>query len=253
VGPQSADALPIEFASGVGAQVVTLDLSKAGISLEPGHTYFFRALAAGRIASEDTVEWEPPAVIGATGSFTTPEPPAIFGESVADVTQRDATLNALINGQGLETKYEFQIAKAPACLPVPAPFMPCARVETGDLAQATVPASFEVQSVSLDLNSAGMSLEAGATYSFRVVASNAGGSSEGAGKVFTAAAALAPPQACPLSTLAACPGSPLNPPPVRCRKGEAKSHVTCVKKPRCHHHRGKGHRKPFPHARHCKR
>ena len=87
VGPQSADALPIHLASGVGAQVVTLDLAQAGVSLKPGRTYFFRALAADRIFSEDAAEWESPAVVGATSDFTTPIPPTILGESVENVTE----------------------------------------------------------------------------------------------------------------------------------------------------------------------
>jgi hypothetical protein len=98
-----------------------------------------------------------------------------------------------------------------------------------------------------------MSLAAGATYVFRIVASNAAGTSEGAGGTFTALPALAPAQGCTLSTLEGCAGKPLNPPPARCRKGKAKRHGTCVTKPRCHRHKGKGHRKPFRGARRCKR
>jgi hypothetical protein len=72
VGPQDSGALPIGWVSGAGPQSLSLDLSSAGVSLTPGRTYYYRILAANRIFSEDTAEWEPPAVLGPTKSFTTP-------------------------------------------------------------------------------------------------------------------------------------------------------------------------------------
>jgi hypothetical protein len=72
VGPQDPGALPIGWISGSGPQTVSLDLSSAGVTLDAGRTYYFRVLAADRIFSEDTVEWKPPAVVGASKRFTTP-------------------------------------------------------------------------------------------------------------------------------------------------------------------------------------
>lgn len=89
-GPQDSGALPIGWISGSGPQTVSLDLSSAGVTLDPDRTYYFRVLAADRIFSEDVAEWEAPAVAGASKRFTTPslaaEPLAMtFTEDRANV------------------------------------------------------------------------------------------------------------------------------------------------------------------------
>jgi hypothetical protein len=89
-GPEDADALPLGWIPGTEAKRVSLDLASAGVSLEPGRTYYFRVLAADRIFSEDVAEWEPPAIVGASKKFTTPpssaEPLAMtFTEDRANV------------------------------------------------------------------------------------------------------------------------------------------------------------------------
>ena len=90
VGPQDSGALPLGSISGAAPQTVSLDLSSAGVTLTPGHTYYYRVLAADRIFSEDTAEWEPPAIVGASKKFATPplgaEPLAMsFTEDRANV------------------------------------------------------------------------------------------------------------------------------------------------------------------------
>jgi hypothetical protein len=85
-GPQDASALPLGWIPGTEAKTVSLELASAGVSLEPGRTYYFRVLAADRIFSEDVAEWEPPAIVGASESFTTPEPLSMtFTEARANV------------------------------------------------------------------------------------------------------------------------------------------------------------------------
>jgi len=67
-----ARALSIGFAKGDSAgQLVTLDLSSAGVTLKPGTTYHFRVIAAKAIPSEDTTKWEPPTVFGPDHPFKT--------------------------------------------------------------------------------------------------------------------------------------------------------------------------------------
>jgi hypothetical protein len=67
VGPQSPDVLPLGFVSGSGTHQVTQDVS----GLDPGHTYFYRVLAAPALLTEDAAEWEGPALVGPSQSFQT--------------------------------------------------------------------------------------------------------------------------------------------------------------------------------------
>jgi hypothetical protein len=54
------------------AHLSKVDISEDfGITLTPNTTYHYRALAARAIFGEDTIEWEPPIVIGADQTFTT--------------------------------------------------------------------------------------------------------------------------------------------------------------------------------------
>ena len=58
IGPESQSALPIGYLpAGDGPVEVSLDLAAAGVSLNPDQTYYFRAVAAPAVASEDTIEW----------------------------------------------------------------------------------------------------------------------------------------------------------------------------------------------------
>jgi hypothetical protein len=79
IGPQGA-ALPIgwvpgDLANPLAAQPVHLDLATTGVTLQPGTTYHYRVLAARRVLTEDTIEWEPPTVFGPDRTFTTLPPP----------------------------------------------------------------------------------------------------------------------------------------------------------------------------------
>jgi hypothetical protein len=79
IGAHSDTALPIGFlAAGSEPGSVSLDLGGAGVTLQPGATYDYRVLVAKAIQSEDTIEWESPAIVGAVQEFTTPlyPPPA---------------------------------------------------------------------------------------------------------------------------------------------------------------------------------
>ena len=132
--------------------------------LLPGVTYHYRVA----IVSEGTKLYGPDEELSAPAIT-----PAVTSESVSNETSRDATLEADINPGGAETTYRFEIAKAPACLPPPGlGYLPCAEVEVGSLPSRTIAAGDGNIAVVLDLASAGMTLEPGATYEFRVVASN---------------------------------------------------------------------------------
>lgn len=74
-------ALPIgELGPATADQPVSLDLEGAGASLAPGTAYHYRVIAARRIPTEDTTQWEEPIVYGPDRTFTTAsEPPPTGG------------------------------------------------------------------------------------------------------------------------------------------------------------------------------
>jgi hypothetical protein len=93
LGEGAEGALPI-FNVFEEAHQVKLNLSKnVGITLTPNTTYHYRVLAARAIFGEDTIEWEPPAVIGADQTFTTPEE-----EPTGPTNLRTLTLKKLAGG-----------------------------------------------------------------------------------------------------------------------------------------------------------
>jgi hypothetical protein len=174
IGTQSASALPIGFIPGNTAQPgvdhpISLDLASAGVTLQPGTTYHYRVLVARRVQTEDTIEWEPPTVYGADQTFTTPSgpPPSIEGESLSHLTSTDATLEAQINTEGLSTLYQFQLAytRCRECM------SPTYNIP---LPSGLLLGSFLDQTVSLDLNSAGVILKPG-FYEYSLSATSTGG------------------------------------------------------------------------------
>jgi hypothetical protein len=106
-------------------------------------------------------------------------PPSIESESVSQVTESNATLEARINPNGLKTSYQFRLESG--CLPP----MACLAITTYPLPGGELPASSEPQSISLDLNSAGVTLKPNTTYAYRVDATNEAGSASGAEHRFT--------------------------------------------------------------------
>ncbi len=101
--------------------------------------------------------------------------------SLSHLTPTDATLEALIDTEGLSTSYEFKMWSSP-----------CSKHGSGCelLIDVPLPAgsllgSFVPQSVSLDLNSAGVTL-GGGEYGFSVIATNTAGTTSASGGVFEA-------------------------------------------------------------------
>ena len=184
VGTHVAGALPIGLVWGnlknpLAAQPVSLDLESAGAKLKPGTTYHYRVIAAPSVPSEDTIEWEGPPVYGADQTFTTASPPVIEHESISHLTSTDATLEAQIDTEGQETSYTFYLQEVPyACLEAEPPCM------APEPAPVALPAgnllgSFVAQSVSADLNSAGITLHPGERYRYWVTATSTGGETRG--------------------------------------------------------------------------
>jgi hypothetical protein len=135
-------------------------------SWRAGYSYTYWVVAANKAGRSESRHqtWNSPRVIDS--------------ESVSAVTEHDATLEAQISPEQYETAYRFEIAKTPSCLPG-SPFPPGNAAETALLClqeEGALPTGllhkglYGEQHVSLDLAGAGVVLEAGATYTFRVVA-----------------------------------------------------------------------------------
>jgi hypothetical protein len=184
VGPEETGALPLGWISGGEAHTVSLELSTAGVDLTPGRTYYFRVLVANRIFSEDAAEWESPAVVGPSESFTTAALPSIEGESASHITKTDATLEAEVDQHGTAAGayYQFQLATGTGgyaseilCPPTLRPgFSGCVGQEGADalpigfLAGNTLQPSATAHA-SLDLGQAGLSLQPGTVYHYRIL------------------------------------------------------------------------------------
>jgi hypothetical protein len=166
---------PKYLPAGSGAQTASLDLASIGATLQPGTTYHYRVLASN---GGQTVE-------SPDRTFTTPpegHAPVIESVAVTHLTKTDATLEAKIDTEGLETEYAFHLWSSP-----------CSK--KGDGCELVIPikppcggqllGSFVPQTVSLDLNSAGVVLGEG-EYGFSVTARNEEGKATASGGVFEA-------------------------------------------------------------------
>jgi len=177
--------------AGTTGESVSINLQSSGkdLNIEPETTYGYWVVAKN---SAGTVESS--RVFKTLAANTAP--PSIGSESVSNITEHNATLEAQINPNGLETAYEFQIDTngsynytKPNC-----PFGLCESISVGEPLPAGlvepepehIPAGSGDQSVSLDLASIGATLQPGTMYHYRVIASN--GSSptvEGPDQTFT--------------------------------------------------------------------
>lgn len=178
IGIHSESALPIGPVCGscermAPWQEVQLDLASAGVTLKPSTTYHYRVITARAVQTEDTIQWEPPPVYGPDQTFTTPPaPPApvINTVTVSHLTATDATLEAQLNTEDLETSYQFKLAYTHCreCLsPTYSILLP----------SGLLLGSFGIQTVSLDLNSAGVTLKPG-YYEYSLTATSKGGSTQ---------------------------------------------------------------------------
>jgi hypothetical protein len=184
VGPEDPSALPLGWIPGNETQTVKLDLSGAGVTLTPGRAYYFRVLAADRVFSEDTAEWETPAIFGPSEEFTTPAAPSIVSESASNIAMTGATVEAEINlhEAGAGAYYQFQLVRDPReyaseilCPPTLLPgYSGCIGPQGADalpigfLAGNTLQPS-ATSHASLDLSSAGVTLQPATAYHYRVL------------------------------------------------------------------------------------
>ncbi len=161
--------------AGSAPQLVSVDLARVEQTLSPSTTYGYRVVASNEAGE----------AFGGERTFTTlpgVKAPVIESVSLAHLSPTDATLQATINTEDLATEYAFQLWSSP-----------CSKKGAGCelIREVKLPTggrlygSLEPQSVSLDLNSAGVTLGEG-EYGFTVVAANREGSASAFGGVFEA-------------------------------------------------------------------
>ena len=161
---------PEYIPAGSGDQSVSLDLASIGATLQPGTTYHYKVIASN---------YSGPTIEGPDQTFTTPSAgtaPVIDSVSVSHLTPTDATLEGQINSEGLSTMYEFRMTytRCRECM------SPTYNIP---LPSGLLLGSFQDQSVSVDLNSVGVTLKPG-FYEYSLSATSAGGSTEAPGGSF---------------------------------------------------------------------
>ena len=146
---------PCAPSPGEGRSPVAVSVSIGGLTANT--SYHFRILAGSPAGTSYSVDQT---------VTTLPNPPAVVSEQASVITATSATLNATVNSNGVPlTSCEFEFASLEH-------YVPCAGVPgTG---QSPVPVSAPVSA-----------LQPGATFRYRVIASNAGGTSYGALQQFT--------------------------------------------------------------------
>ena len=167
-----------------------MDIAKAWHELSPNSSYIYSVSGTNSGWAYEGSAY------GANKIFKTvpASPPSIESESVSHITETDATLEAQINPDGLETTYEFFLAEPePRCLEAHPPCMIAQRAPR-QLPGGTLPASYTSHGVSLDLNGAGVSLIPGGEYKYWVVATNAAGTTQLPSQRFTALGGPPPPE-----------------------------------------------------------
>jgi hypothetical protein len=175
----------------VGSGTKEVAVSQPISGLEGNTTYHFRLVAT--TAGGVTVDGEDQTLV------TAQVPPVVRGPAAfaSSVTQSDATLNATINPQHLDTTYYFNYGRS-SSYGVSAPATPV------DMGEGTTP-----ESVSLDLASVAVvlhpgtqsrALEPNTVYHFQVVAHNQAGTTEGPDETFI----TLPPA--PVATTGGAPG-----------------------------------------------
>ncbi len=189
--------------AGNGATAVKLDLAQAGVTLTPDVTYHYRVLVAPAVRTEDTVQWDGPPVYGADQTFTVPARPGpvVTEVSAAESSATDATLQARVDTEGLSTIYQFEL-RINLC-----PYSECIAYNDIPLPSGLLLGSFSGQTVSLDLNSAGVSLAPG-VYEYALSATSAAGHVESQWQTLVPAVLDPPMPVLPLQTGGGAPPGP---------------------------------------------
>ena len=167
--------------AGSSAQTISVDIAQAwGHELSPKVRYGYSVNASNSAGQ----------TFGNFKVFETPGArPSIESESASNITATDATLEAQINPNGLETTYEVKL-EAPWC-----GFLgPGSCESTGgvQIASGTIPAGSSAQTISVDIAQVWHPLSPNTSYGYSVNASNSTGQTFGNLKDFETPAASPP-------------------------------------------------------------
>lgn len=158
--------LPDQELTSSGVATINADLNP----LLPNSEYLVRVVASNPLASRTSD----------TTSFRTPEiAPEIIAANATDVSETSAVLNGTVTPFGLQTSYHFEYGTTATY---------GSRVPLG--IDAAAGNGYQPRAFSRTING----LEPGTTYHFRIVATNAIGTSQGEDRTFTTAAIGAVPQ-----------------------------------------------------------
>jgi RHS repeat-associated protein len=141
-------------AESVGSGTTNVALSKAISGLKGNTTYNYRVSATNAYGT----------TVGVNKTFTTPKLPTVTTEAASGVNEKEATLKGSVNPNGFSTTYQFEYGKTTS-YGTKVPISP-ASAGSGTMAVA--------------VSKAITGLEAGVTYNFRIVATNAAGTVKGA-------------------------------------------------------------------------
>jgi phosphodiesterase/alkaline phosphatase D-like protein len=181
----------------IGGDSTSHSVSTVVTGLQPGTTYHYRAVATNFNG----------VAVGSDQTFSTPAAPSVGAGPATDVTQTGATLGASIAPGFRATTYRFEYGR------------------TTDYSASTSESSSIGSDNSFHPVKASVSgLQPATTYHYRVVATNAIGSTAGPDQEFSTAMA------------AAVVPTPTPPVPKFCKAGFVRKHGKCVKR---RHHRQK--------------
>ena len=150
---------PQDLGAGIGDASTLADIS----GLTPNTTYDFRAVATNSLA--------PSGLDGSPTQFTTTPAVSVDAESATNITDTDATLNAQLNPEGLDTTYQFEYV-------TDADYSACSCYTNATTVPATpvdIGSGTTDQAATVGLTG----LTPGTKYHYQVVATNSAGTSDG--------------------------------------------------------------------------
>jgi DNA-binding beta-propeller fold protein YncE len=187
----------------IGSDGSDHSVSETISELQPGTTYHFRVVAVNQIGVAE----------GSDSTFNTPDRPQVASTAASDVTESAADLSATVRPGFRATTYHFE-------------YGPTIGYGSSTPESQSVGSDDAIRPVSSSISG----LSPLTVYHFRIVATNAIGTTDGPDQAFATAAT-----------------STITPVPVTCKQGFVKKHGKCVKKP--HHHHGHGGRHKQKHHR----